>query len=260
MAGSKRKELTGVVFGCLKGEAPINSDKLGWKWRFRCSGCGHAVVLSAAAIRQRFSIYKDRLACSECMRQERSTRIHLSKQELFKLLWETARTLYSAGWDRRMHDCVLDALEKNMGDLPPELFDPSTACELSSLWEIASGEQRGAGQRAAYFYPIGGDDKSVLWECRNCSEPFHRGLGCVLCVEPICTTCVRAEKHRCQSHWDDEAADGCYTLPLIGKEWDISKERVRGIEAHGLQKLRDGGYGRILRNGEELPALSDFLD
>ena len=236
---ARSRDLHGVRLGDLLGEAIVGTDSQGHLWRLRCLGCGVAVFMHAGKVRQRFGVVGARLACIECMGQERGTHHHEMMRAVYREFWERWGNLYGDGWEERMRAEVLDAL---VSEIAP--VDSTTTPDVGEPLGYDERTPRpSSSQMAAYLYPLDLDD--ALIRCADCGTDSDRSFGCVLCAEATCVACVRAEKHRCTQGDDGETLEAIGRLtpaldqsqeltPVVG----ISRERVRGIEQQALGKLR----------------------
>lgn len=195
------------------------------KWRMRCL-CGESYVRTTADLMQRARAGIS-MRCRWC-RLEQRRRDGVSalawKKFWWRRLWNRERTLYSAGYGRRLALALAAAMEEAGHRAPIDM-------DTSDHVEKAGGLSKATAQQAAYLYPISNDD-GLGWECADCGEFVTRAFGCVLCLEATCVECVRAEKH-CQCNNNKQT-----TLATIAAEIGISHSRVDQILDRSLEKLR----------------------
>jgi hypothetical protein len=225
----RSKDLHGARLGDLLGEVIVDTTNLGHLWRFQCLGCGVKVYMYATRARQLFAIRGDKLACRDCMAQEKSTRTHEILTSFFREMWEQYGNLYGNGWEERAQADVLEELVAKIAPMRYET-DPGSTFGL----DVETSKPR-SRQMAAYLYPLDIGKDTVI-RCADCGKDHSRSFGCVLCLEPVCVTCAGAEKHCCQQGLDVEEE----TLGAIGNHFGLSRERIRQFEKHAFDKLRKG--------------------
>ena len=234
-------DLHGCKFGDLRAEVIVGRDN-GCIWRLRCLGCGGAVFMTAGEVRRRFAIVKDRFACPGCMREEKRSTRNIRLESVYRELWALTGTLYGGTWDEFVRREILSELEAKVAPV-------RTAIEVLP---VATGEERDreashpkpTQQRAMYLYPLR-VRRGRIFLCITCKREFRRGLGCTLCVEPVCVKCVRKSAHTCTTERDYEdtyESIGNATTSLQpraeGERQGITRERVRGIVIKALRKIR----------------------
>ena len=224
----RSRDLHGARLGDLLGEAIVSTDQYGHLWRFQCLGCGVKVYSHAAKIRQRFSVLGAKLACRDCMKQEKTTRRHEVSMWFFREMWECYRSLYDSGYTDRVRIEILDELCAKIAPTHPETHPADSTWTLSDV-ETSRPRSR---QMAAYLYPLNiGDDRVI--RCVECGKDYARALGCVLCLGPVCANCAREEKHCCLAGLDTDVA----TYDVVGRDFDLSRERVRQVQESAFRKF-----------------------
>lgn len=251
-------DLHGVRLGDLLGEAIVGTDRYGHLWRLRCLGCGAAVVQHAAKARQRFAIVGAKLACSDCMTEERRGARHERRawtRDVYREFWERYGDLYGPGWGDRVGAEVLESLVAKIAPI-----DDTTRPAVGEPLGFDDRTPKPASrQMAAYLYPL--DLDGGLIRCVDCGADHDRAFGCTMCLEAACVACVRAERHRC------DPGDDCMTLDAVGRNlpedmvYDvavgISRERVRQILRRAMTTLlplvsteKDDEQGHVVRELE----------
>ena len=228
----------GDQYGELRIVSLLGSRRSGRVWLCACD-CGQQAIRTSAALNS--AVRNGRIpSCLNCA-NERRRGARGQNGDFWARLFREIGTVWPASSTERLMRRVGEDLDdeghRSPADLPlkEELFSP---CE--------HGGANLCEQRIAYLYPIQcGDDR--LWECVDCREPFRLGLGCIECIEPVCTACVRAEKHRHPAeHLMTYDAIGRALCPLSGDV--LSRERIRQILNRGLRSLRHPSRSSDLRD------------
>ncbi len=228
---SQSIDLHGVRLGDLVAEVIVStSAQCGHIWRMRCLGCGGTVHLPAARARQRFVTWGARLACSHCMAEEGRTSRQDVLTSIYREFWDLYGDLYGTAWSERIGKQILEALCEKFGPVREEASPDSTLG-----LDVASAVTKGPQQLAAYLYPIDVGPDRIL-RCVECHADHSQAFGCVLCCEPVCIACVRAERHCCCPE-DHFVQDGP-TLMKVGREMSLSRERVRQLQEQALGAIR----------------------
>lgn len=212
-------DLTGKRFGDLRARRHVETGQRGNVWECECLGCGVLVLRTAAELRRRAADGRIQ-SCAACARELRAGA-------------RAARNEGAKAWFLRLW-----GLNGDLYPATPDELDPNVGVTVHSTptWEPeepADRPDRSVGaQLGAYMHPI---DCEGGWFCVDCGEWFGRGLGCVLCLEPVCWRCYEAEKHvRC----GPARYEGMTLQAIAGEVELVSRERVRQVESRALRKLR----------------------
>lgn len=240
--------LEGERFGELVAEEHVGTDEPtgGRLWLLRCD-CGWKALRTTAHLRK--AVKEGRQpACARCCAElwaglciaRTETRRTGSMYILFRL-WEECGVLYGAAYDTLFEASLRDAFEEDgmyfENRESERYYEPLPSYEFTS-------DMIGRGKTPiTYFYPIGPDaGPPRTWKCADCGEFFDRGIGCTLCIEPICRQCVRLG-HTCGLEHEDG-----YTLRVIGTLFGVSRTRILEIQKEAMRRLRHPSRLEIFRD------------
>lgn len=219
-------DLTNCVFGDLTAIRPTDRrEGTSIVWECSCAACGRATYRSARALR-----LQGATACLDCTRELMAGVRAMQRASFIEVLLDV--------WERTGDLYFYDPEDLPIAWMAPPPLDVEEPTEYKPDTE--------ARQVWAQMYPIRSEGG---WLCYDCGGLFTAGLGCALCVEPVCRGCVRGERHT--RHFNDGLG---YTLADVGRllcpGTPISVERVRQIEMRALAKLVH--FSRCKRFGLEL--------
>jgi hypothetical protein len=239
-------DLRGKRFGDLQVVAPMHVDRYGVRWSCICRGCGdlverHAGQILAGARAGR--VQSCRTCANEYRAGARAAQAEGSKI-YFRKMWQAYGCLYGG----RLED-----INVGVDALPRPGREPMEAA--------ASKSRDLRSQLDAYLIPISSDGG---WKCEGCMAWFTVGSGCILCMGPICDSCVSRRRHRgcrgklipfeagrealCEAdeRWL-ERRRGSMTLREVGRLFGVDRERARQIEATAIRKLRHPSRAPMLK-------------
>lgn len=206
-----RLDIRGATFGDLKATRPLRATQCGIEWECECLACGDVVVRSTAQLRYRQSLGYNQ-SCARCARELRAGIRALAADHArayYARLWEQTGSLYQHGADELPQAAMC----------PAKTFDAQDAS--------IERQERESKQAIAAMYPIRSEGG---WRCVDCRSVFTAGLGCVLCVEPVCRQCVLDERHVCEAD--------AMSFPEIGRQLGVCAQRAMQIFNSGMRRVR----------------------
>lgn len=221
------ENLSGQRFGTLVAIERVIGDAAKTQWLLECD-CGRFALREATYL-LRAKKHGHESCCNVCLRELNGGRfvaLNDYHQSLYRMIYDVTGSLYGADYDEQFVSACLEETGLDLQESPP------SAAELATV----AGEPPHEAGHGAMLFPISGANG---WPCAHCNKPFTEGFWCIDCIDPVCSECTADHSAQRSSF--------AMTLEAVALNFEVSRERIRQVEAKALRKLRHPSRAKFFK-------------